>query len=159
MSKMLCVSEVVDTEDGEMLQISVPWNREMLKTALDNCDPDKNSVTLVNGDIVGQISGRQALSMIVDIGPYTVELRGGINIYVSRPKSAGKTTAARNYEKQMVAETALAQAAEEAKWVELPTALLNRDQAIVRQQGDRILKATLGEMLLDGYSLMPQTAE
>lgn len=160
MSKMLCLSEVVKDENGDdYLRIDVPFNRDLLKKTLDNCNPDKNSVTLVNGDIVSQIVGRQALSQIVDIGPYTVELKGGVNIYVTRPKQAGKSQAALQYEKAATAEVAIAQAAEAAKWAILPAPLLNPAGEVIQQAGSRMEKATLGDMLDKGYTFQGISAE
>ena len=155
MGRTYCIGTIEDTEEGPELVIRVPWDIEALTENLRNCDASKKSVTLINGDIVRDVSSRgQTIDLYAQVGDWRVQLRGGVNIYVSRPDGAGRQNSV--LQKLSLAEQREI-AAEQAKWVELPTALLSPKGEIFRKQGERMLKDTLSDLVLGGFSLMDDT--
>lgn len=156
MGRTYCIGTIEDTEQGPELVIRVPWDVDALAENLRNCDATKKSVTLINGDIVRDVSTRgQTIDLYVQIADWRVQLRGGVNIYVSRPDGAGRQNS--TLQKLSAAEQREI-AAEQTRWIELPTALLSPNGSIFRKQGERILKDTLSDLMLGGFTLMPDTS-
>lgn len=152
MARQNCVTTIEKDDEGlEELVIRVPLDRDMWYKNIQNSNREKNSVTLVNGDLVAEAGRRGAVDFYLDLGPHHLQLRGGVNIYVSRPSSEGKAAKISAAE---AAELARAEAEENAKYTILDRPLLNQQGEVFRKQGERILKDTLAELFLGGFTFM-----
>lgn len=146
-----------NAEGGPELVLRTPWDETTLVENISNCDASKKSVTLINGDIVRDISVRgQTIDFYTNLGPWRVQLRGGVNVYISKPDGAGKN----NSDVQKLSAAERKEAAEEAaKWTVLHTALLTPDGHIFKKQGDRIMTEVFADLWRSGFRYMPETPE
>lgn len=162
MGKQLCQATFEKLENGDMdLVIRVPWESSTLTNTLRNCNREKNSVTLIQGDIVGDIGNRgNAASLHCDIDGHYVELKGGVNIYITRPASAGKVAA--GYSKADAKEMERALDADLVNWTTLRSALMAPNGSVHAEAGDRIRRETLSDLIIAGFKLLetpPATPE
>lgn len=150
MGKVNCEAVLDTNEDGSRdLVVRIPFDQSSIEANLDNCSREKNSVTLVNGDIVREAGRRGNIAFFLDTAYGRVELKGGVNIYVTRPATAGRgrSETARREDRAITA----AIEEENSKWAILPHPLISPNGDIVRKEGDRILKEVLGEFMATGY--------
>jgi len=150
-----CEATLQKNDDGTTdLIICVPFDHDSLVERINNCDRTRKSVTLANCQVVAE-RGRRGNDVPFRLnfngeGWGCPELRGGVNLYISRPDTAGrgKSTSGTREEQEIRRAVEI----EEAKWMELKFPLFDQTGAIVRKEGDRILKESFAELVGSGYS-------
>lgn len=139
MAKLNAIGTIETLDNGDTdLVIRVPWDQESLLANIENCNVEKKSVTLINGDIVAEATRRGNVDLYVNIGPHRVLLRGGVNIYISRPEGVGKRSKAAGYTARDAQALETAANADAFEHMILRAPVLRPDGSVKAEAGDRV---------------------